>query len=258
MTCQPKRYIIVPIQGVPGPVGPPGPAGPPGESVQLPIAAEDISVTNLGFSNQQALNDHLLYTPIVISSFSTPVDIYEIGSTVTSLTFNWILNRDPISQTLTGPLITPPTLTVSQRSATLVVSGLTGTTPGDSFPYVLETTDETAATVQATENVKFYNGVYYGDADIPGAIDSNFINSLTKNLQLTRARTWTTNSTGTQYAWYAHRKDLGLATFSVGGFPGGFEAPVTVSFTNGNGFTEDYYVYRSTNPSIGPVNITAS
>ena len=127
MTCQPKRYIIVPIQGVPGPIGPIGPIGPPGESVQLPIAAEDISVTNLGFSNQQDLNDYLLYVPIIISNFSTPVDIYEIGSVVTSLTFNWILNRDPVSQTLTGPLITPPTLIVSQRSVTLIVSSLTGT-----------------------------------------------------------------------------------------------------------------------------------
>lgn len=256
--CSNKRHIIVPLQGIPGPQGPPGPPGPPGESVQLPIPADQVSVTNPGFNNVQEVLDYLLYNPIVINSFQATVDTYEIGSIVNSLTFNWTLNQDPVSQTLTGPLITPPSLIPSQRAVTLAVSSLQGSIPGDSFSYLLTVLDSLSGQDTATESIRFYNGVYYGDADIPGVIDSNFILGFTKRLQAGKARTFTSNATGTQHAWYCWRKALGLATFTVGQFQGGFEAPVTVSFTNQKGYTEDYYIARSTNPDIGPVTISVS
>ena len=257
MSCNDKREIIVPLAGVPGPQGPQGPAGVPGASIQLPIAASDVSVTNPGYANLQEVIDFLLYTPIVITSFTTPTDVFEIGVTVTSLTFNWVLNYDPITQTLTGPLITPPTLIPSDRTVVLNVTNLAGTSPGDSFDYTLNVNDGTSSPSKI-EKVYFYNGVYVGDADIPGAVDSAFILTLNKTLQLNKSRTWTSGATGTQYTWAAWRKALGTATFQVGQFVGGFEAPVTVSHTNANGFTEDYYVARSTNPDIGPVTISMS
>lgn len=252
-----KRYIIAPLQGVPGPQGPQGPQGPPGESVTFPIAASNISVTNVGYANLQELLDFLLYTPIVITNFAATQDIYEIGSTITSLTFNWTLNYNPVSQTLTGPSITPPTLLVTDRNTTVAVSNLQGVNPGDEFSYILTANDGTASPT-ATEKIYFYNGVYVGDSVIPGAVDSAFINTLNKTLQLNKTRTWTSNASGSQYTWAAWRTALGTATFQVGQFIGGFEAPVTVSHTNASGYTEDYYVARSTNPDIGPVNITIS
>ena len=258
MSCDDKKYILVPLQGVPGPQGEQGPPGPPGSGIELPIPASDISVINPGFTDQQDLNNFLLYSPLTISSFTTPVNVYEIGQIVTSLTFNWILSRDPVSQTLTGPEITPPTLTIAQRSVTLVVTDLQGVSPNDSFAYILQTIDDRSAIAQAQRNVSFYNGVFYGDALIPGVLDSNFINSLTKNLQSGKGRTWTSNAAGGQYSWYCWRKTLGTVIFHAGGFEGGFESPVTVSFTNDSGYVEDYYVARSTNLDIGPVNIIAT
>jgi hypothetical protein len=50
---------------------------------------------------------------------------------------------------------------------------------------------------------------------------------------------------------FAFPKRLGTVTFWVGGFQGGFEDPETVSVTNANGWTEDYYVWRSTNSNLG-------
>jgi len=37
------------------------------------------------------------------------------------------------------------------------------------------------------------------------------------------------------------------STFTLGGFPAAFEAPLDLSITNSNGITSTYYVYRSTN-----------
>ncbi len=258
MSCDnEKRQIIVPLEGIPGPQGEQGPAGVPGASVQLPIDAIDVSVANDGYDNLQEVLNFLLYDPIVINSFSTPVDIFEIGVTVTSLTFNWVLNYNPIIQTLTGPLITAPTLVPGDRTSILSVDDMEGSSPGDTFNYTLEVNDGTN-TIQAIEGVKFYNGVYVGDAEIPGSVNSAFINTLNKTLQLNKNRTWTSTASGSQYAWACWRKALGLATFTVGSFTGGFEAPTTVSHTNDSGFTEDYYVARSSNPAIGPVTISIS
>ena len=255
--CNDKREIIVPLQGVPGPQGPQGPPGVPGAEVQLPINASDVLVTNPGFTTAQDVFDYLLYTPVVITSFTTPTDVFEIGLIITSLTFNWILNFDPLTQTLTGPLITPPTLIPSDRTIVLSVNNLQGAAPGDDFDYTLEV-DDGISSPSRIEKVYFYNGVYVGDAVIPGAVDSAFINTLNKTLQLNKSRTWTSGASGSEYVWAAWRKALGTATFQVGLFIGGFEAPVTVSHTNASGFTEDYYVARSTNPTIGPVTITIS
>ena len=52
---------------------------------------------------------------------------------------------------------------------------------------------------------------------------------------------------------FAFPKRLGLVTFWVGGFSGGFESPETVSVTNVNGWSENMYVWRSTNANLGSV-----
>ena len=44
--------------------------------------------------------------------------------------------------------------------------------------------------------------------------------------------------------------------FKVGGFCGGFNCPETVSVTNSNGWTEDYYVWSSENSNLGAQTVT--
>lgn len=240
-----KKYIIKFVQGVPGDPGPQGPQGP--GNVGAPTDAASVTVTNPGYDNVQEVLDDLLFVPIVISSFTVPIYVFEQGSTVTSLTFSWALNRNAVSQVITGTGIsTPVSVSVALRTATITVNlAVNGT-------YTLTTTDENGTTSQKTLSINFYNGIFTGDSVIPGAIDSSFIRSLSKKLQASRATTWTIGATGTQYNWFACRTALGTPVFTVGGFDGGFTTPTTVSFTNGSGYTEDYYVFRSVNPGIGP------
>jgi hypothetical protein len=60
------------------------------------------------------------------------------------------------------------------------------------------------------------------------------------------------------YLLFAFPKRLGTVTFWVGGFEGGFEAAETVSVTNSNGWTEDYYAWRSTNKGLGETVVTTT
>jgi len=249
-------YIVLPGEGggVPGPAGPIGPQGPPGVG-ELPIPAEDVSVTNPGFSNAQEIFDSLLYVGTVISSFKATKNTYEIGESISALGFSWGLNKtDIISQILTGSHVESGTeLGISVRSTTVSFSPVL--TAASTFTL---TVDDGNTPVIKNTTVNFYSGIYYGDAIAPAVIDSNFILSLTKKLQSGRGTSFTSNAGANTYAWYANKKSLGVATFNFGGFDGGMEAPSTVSFTNSVGHTEDYYVYRSTNPQIGPVSIVVS
>jgi len=95
--------------------------------------------------------------------------------------------------------------------------------------------------------------LYYGktvktdtflEADIEGLANSEVTNDNTQ--------VWDAVTTGSgEYMLFAFPKRLGIPTFWVGGFEGGFEDPETVSVTNVNGYTEDYYAWRSTNSNLG-------
>ena len=257
--CSNNDQILVrTIGGVQGPEGPQGPPGPPGPGVSLPLPATDVSVTNSGFANLQEVIDYLLYVPVAINSFTVPVTVYEIGSSVASLNFTWVLNQNPVSQALSGPNLTPPTLAVTDRShSATLTSPLAPVSVGTSYTYQLSATDA-FATVISTRAISFLNNIYYGDAAIPGAVNSAFVTGLTKVLQATRSRSFTSNAGPGVYTWFAYRSALGTATFTVGGFSGGFDAAVVVSVTNASGFTENYNVHRSTNPNIGPVGVVVS
>jgi hypothetical protein len=107
--------------------------------------------------------------------------------------------------------------------------------------FVANTTDQTI------------DPLYYGitekedtflEADIEGLTNHPNTNDNTQ--------VWTAVTTGVgEYMLFAFPKRLGIPTFWVGGFEGGFEAPETVSVTNANGWTEDYYAWRSSNSNLG-------
>lgn len=87
----------------------------------------------------------------------------------------------------------------------------------------------------------------YTEADIEGLATSVISNS--------KGRTIVVTAGAGQYIMYALPTRLGTVIYTVGGFEGGFETPETVSVTNVNGYTENYYIYRSTNSGLGTTTV---
>lgn len=255
--CGCGNEVILVGGGLPGPQGPAGPQGPPGPGVSFPIPASDISVTNVGFANLQEVLDYLLYDPMVINSFVAQTPTYLIGSSVSTVTFLWALNKPATTKTITGPNLPTLAITTSPTAATLS-GALSPVIVGTVYTYTLAVSDGTTSPT-ANTNITFLNNIYFGDTTIPGAINSAFVNTLGSFMQAGKGKTVFSNATGpTTYAWFASRAALGGVTFTVNGFPGGFENPVVIAVTNSAGFTESYNVYRSTNPGIGPVTYVTS
>lgn len=195
--------------------------------------------------------DESHYTKLAISSFtmSPSTTTYEIGSSP-SITFSWAFNKTPVAVTLAGD---------SQNAAQTGVATIKATASSHTTQtYTLYGKYKEGETATKSLSVSFRNNYYYGCAAEPSFIDSLFIKGLSNGgWANSKTASFTPNCASGKYVWYAYPTRFGKAVMWMGGFQGGFEDPQTVSVTNDSGFTEDYYVYRSTNSGIGSLSIEA-
>lgn len=193
------------------------------------------------------LNRDLQYIPIEILAFSNNIGVAEKGSTLNELTLKWQLNKEPETILMNGQVRAD---LKTLRSLTLKDMALTA-----DKTFMLQVTDEKGKTAQKNTSVVFQNGVYYGVSEIPEEVNNTFILSLSRSLQGSRTKTFSTTSTEDQYIWYAFPSRYGTPVFNVGGFDGGFAKTASISFTNASGYTEEYAVYRSDNSNLGTKTI---
>lgn len=204
-----------------------------------------------------ALAAEVHYIPLTIDAFSLSPSSAEKGSTVSEIHFYYALSKVPDTLQIDDISITP------QDAAIYVLSNLSLT---QDKTYTLKATDEkNPGGLTKTAKISFYNRICWGAAAAPGTVDSAFLLGLssavlsgTKGRTINKDGASDVNAGSGQYIWYAVPKRLGGCSFKVGGFSGGFEAAQTVSVTNASGFTEDYYVYRSTNAALGHPEIVVT
>lgn len=182
-------------------------------------------------------------------TMSPSTTTYEIGSSQ-SVTFSWTFSKLPIEVTFNGVA----QAVAESGSKTETVISMSHATK----VYRIYGEYKEGETASKSFSINFRNKYYYGcKAKFP-IVDSDFIKSLSSSgWANNKTASFTPNCTAGTYVWYAYPKRLGAATMWMGGFQGGFEDPLTVSVTNGSGFTEDYYVYCSTNAGIGSLSIEA-
>ena len=210
------------------------------------IIGYDIDNMNSKITTLETQMADVLYEAISISSFTHNKGTQERGAVITDVTLSWVTNKTPTTLTLDGEAID-----VSTTSKT--ISGLS-LTWNNNKTWKLIATDTRDATAEKTVSITFCNGIYYGVGTVENSFDSTFVTSLSKRLQTSKAYDFTVNPTA-QYIYYAVPTRLGTVSFKVGGFEGGFESPETVSVTNSSNYTENYYVYRSTNKITGSTTV---
>lgn len=207
--------------------------------------APDAKLTGERFTNIEKQIADMLYEPIEIKSFTNDVNTKEIGSYVKNIAFNWSFNKTPKTVTLDGVGMLPEFTGYSK----------TGLNITENTTFTLEATDERDTVATKTTSITFLNGIYYGGAAMPEALNSAFVLSLTKNLRSTKHPSFTVNAYAGEYIYYCLPKRLGACSFSVGGFTGGFFLADTISFTNASGYTEEYYIYRSDSAGLGKTTV---
>ena len=179
--------------------------------------------------------------PFNINSFTVSPSTAQKGSTI-NVTVKWSYNKDINSQTLNNATLD---VTLREKTFSSVNADVT---------YTLNATSTNNISKAKSETVKFYNGIYDGKSSST-TNDSALINSLTKVLSDSKARTITVNAGTREYIYYCLPSRLGTPNFNVGGFDGGFDKVETVSFTNSDGYTENYDIYKSNNANLGNTTI---
>lgn len=179
--------------------------------------------------------------PFNINSFTVSPSIAQKGSTI-NVTVKWSYNKDINSQTLNNATLDA---TLREKTFSSVNADVT---------YTLNATSTNNISKAKSGTVKFYNGIYYGKSSST-TYDSTLINSLIKVLSDSKARTITVNVGTGEYIYYCLPSRLGTPNFNVGGFDGGFDKVKTVSFTNSDGYTENYDIYKSNNANLGNTTI---
>lgn len=175
--------------------------------------------------------------PFSINSFTVTPSVAQKGSTI-NVTVKWSYNKDIKSQMLNNTALDA---TLREKTFSGVKTDVT---------YTLNATSTNNISKTKSGTVKFYNGIYYGKSS-SATYDSALINSLTKTLSDSKARTITVNAGTGEYIYYCLPTRLGILSFNVGGFDGGFNKVATINFTNSDSYAEDYDIYKSTNANLG-------
>lgn len=207
--------------------------------------AHDVSYTNTidsSISNVEDALNKLLYVAISGSIYNN-VGTVEKGTIVSSVTLSWSYNKTPTSQSLsTSGTPAIPALNISDRS--YVYTNPITSNKTFSLSYSDGKTSPTTST-----SVNFLNKRYYGvssktDVSSQSAL-SLLVGDLSGELSSSRAQSRTLSGNN-QYMYFMYPASFGLATFKVNGLQNTAWELSSVSFTNSKGYTENYYIYRST------------
>lgn len=219
-----------------------------GSSGNVPIASsERAGVVRVGSDFDIAEDGTLsLYTPLTLSASVSPSSA-EKGGTVDKVTLSWRTNKTAVSVSVDGQAIDPTTSQVAFDSQNI--------TSNKTYTVIAS---DTRREVAATAQIKFYNGVYYGEKPAPQELDSAFIQTLPKTLRGDAKMTFFVDAPSGAYIWYACPVRYGTPNFNVGGFDGGFSLAATFDFTNPSGYTESYQVWRSDNTGLGKTTVKVS
>ena len=177
--------------------------------------------------------------PARINSFTASPDICEMGGSE-NIILSWDIYGDVDMITINGEPVTGTSKTYANVR--------------EDTTYNLSVTDTKGNTLNSSVSVDFVNHLFWGVSDSPNQTEGTVKALDYTEMSDTRTRTIHV-SPSNEYIYYAYPKRLGTSEFRVNGFTGGFENPVTVSIDNHSGYSEDYYVYRSTNKINGTLDV---
>ena len=215
--------------------------------------AENITYTNENFPQYDnvdlaldALFNKVYYVkPICSLSASPSGGTFEMGTTISApITFTWTTNKDIKSQTLTGCTLADENV----RTATYN----TNVTSDKTFTLSVSDGENSAS---SSVSYKFLNNVFWGSASTVGTYDSTFINALSnKKLASAVKGTYSFNIASGEYGFWAVPSNMTISSVWIGGFEVTVDDLGIISYTNAQGYTRDYKLYKTGKASLGTIS----
>ncbi|MDB4278007.1 hypothetical protein N9917_00095 [Deltaproteobacteria bacterium] len=239
-----------------GPTYPAGTSLPALAGVQGAVLVED-PIGTLVF---RRLTDTDIDPDFAISSFSASTGTVEVGSSVVTPSFTASYVRTPDTATLDDSDGTPQKDVIGTPTAFSSNGTFSETVLNASVTFTLAAT-ETATGGSDSDNASItWSPRTFWGVDVDGLSTEADIEGLANSaLDNNRNRTFTVSPGAGEHIYYAYPASYGAATFTVGGFTGGFVlVSATLSVTNPFGVTGDYRLYKSVNANLGATTVVVS
>ena len=215
--------------------------------------AETTTYTNANYPDYtnvdlalDALFNKVYYVKPTCSLSATPRGgTFEMGTVISApITFTWTTNKDVISQTLTG-------CTLADASVRTAIYN-TNITTDKTFTLSVSDGENSAS---SSVSYKFLNNVFWGSASTAETYDSAFISALSnKKLASAVKGTYSFNIASGEYGFWAVPSNMTISSVWIGGFEVTVDDLGTVSYTNAQGYTRDYKLYKTGKSGLGAIS----
>ena len=226
---------------------------PNGESSSIEGTAETITYTNADYPSYtnvdlalDALFSKVYYVkPTCSLSADKKGGTFEMGTVISApITFTWTTNKDITSQTLTGCTLADANV----RTATYN----TNVTSDKTFTLSVSDGENSAS---SSISYRFLNNVFWGSASTVETYDSTFISALSnKKLASAVKGTYSFNIASGEYGFWAVPSNMTISSVWIGGFEVTVDDLGTISYTNAQGYTRDYKLYKTGKASLGAIS----
>ena len=193
-----------------------------------------------------ALFSKVYYIKPACSLSATPRGgTFEIGTVISApITFTWTTNKAITSQTLTG-------CTLADASVRTAIYN-TNITTDKTFTLSVSDGENSAS---SSVSYKFLNNIFWGSAAAAETYDSAFIRALSnKKLASAVKGTYSFNITNGEYGFWAVPSNMTISSVWIGGFEVTVDSLGTVSYTNAQGYTRDYNLYKTGKSGLGSIS----
>lgn len=215
--------------------------------------AETTTYTNANYPDYtnvdlalDALFNKVYYVKPTCSLSATPRGgTFEMGTVISApITFTWTTNKAITSQTLTG-------CTLADASVRTAIYN-TNVTSDKTFTLSVSDGENSAS---SSVSYKFLNNIFWGSASTAETYDSAFISALSnKKLASAVKGTYSFNIASGEYGFWAVPSNMTISSVWIGGFEVTVDDLGTVSYTNAQGYTRDYKLYKTGKSGLGAIS----
>ena len=203
------------------------------------------SYTNVDLALDALFSKVYYVKPTCSLSASKAGGTFEMGTTIASpIIFTWKTNKAITSQTLTG-------CTLADASVRTAIYN-TNVTADKTFTLSVSDGENSAS---SSVSYKFLNNVFWGSASTVETYDSTFISALSnKRLASAVKGIYSFNIASGEYGFWAVPSNMTISSVWIGGFEVTVDDLGTVSYTNAQGYTRDYKLYKTGKSGLGAIS----
>ena len=203
------------------------------------------SYTNVDLALDALFSKVYYIKPTCSLSASKAGGTFEMGTVISApITFTWTTNKAITSQTLTG-------CTLADASVRTAIYN-TNITTDKTFTLSVSDGENSAS---SSVSYKFLNNIFWGSASTAETYDSAFISALSnKKLASAVKGTYSFNIASGEYGFWAVPSNMTISSVWIGGFEVTVDDLGTVSYTNAQGYTRDYKLYKTGKSGLGAIS----